>query len=166
MTDAWRPIAATLADEARRLAWARVVTGAADGSPVELAVLTARERRAIDALARAGLVELEDGSALPADPFRPLLEHRPAAAGIDRFLRDGRIAAWPKRPADRAMVLAWAAERAITEGEADAGQRVSERQVTERLATVSDDPATLRRDLVDAGLLARESDGSAYRRAP
>lgn len=158
MTDAWRPIAAALADEPRRLAWARVVAGAADGSPVGLAALTARERRAVDALARAGLVDLADGIAMPADPFSGLLEHRPAASGIDRFLRDGRIAAWPRRPADRAALLAWAAGRAVADG-----ARVDERAVTERLAAVSDDPATLRRDLVDAGLLEREPDGSVYR---
>jgi hypothetical protein len=160
MTDAWRPIAAVLADEARRLAWARVVTGAADGSPVDLAGLPARERRAIDALARAGLIVVTEGVALPLEPFGPLLEHRPAASGIERFLRDGRITAWPKRPADRAALLAWAAERAAPDDTS-----ADERQVTERLAAVSDDPVTLRRDLVDAGLLAREPDGSAYRRA-
>lgn len=160
MTDAWRPIAAALADQARRLAWARVVAGAADGSPVPMAALTSRERRAIDALARAGLVEVADGTAVPADPFTPLLGHRPAASGLDRFLRDGRIAAWPKRPADRAELLDWAAGRAVA-----ADETVDERRVTERLAEVADDPATLRRDLVDAGLLERKPDGSGYRLA-
>ncbi|WP_306233442.1 DUF2087 domain-containing protein [Agrococcus beijingensis] len=158
MTDAWRPIVATLADEARRLAWARVVTGAADGSPVALAGLTTRERRALEALERAGLVTLRGGLALPADPLTPLLGHRPAASGIERFVHQGRIAAWPKRPSDRAALLAWAAERAVAPGAA-----VSEREVTERLAAVADDPVGLRRDLVDAGLLERQPDGSAYR---
>ncbi|ERG64321.1 hypothetical protein L332_07620 [Agrococcus pavilionensis RW1] len=159
MTDAWRPIAAALADEGRRLAWARIVLGVADRSPVQASALTARERRAVEALERAGLVTVVDGAVLPADPFTPLLGHRPAASGIDRFVRDGRIAAWPKRPADRAALLRWATEHALP-----AGGSASEAAVTERLAAIIDDPATLRRYLVDAGLLEREADGSAYRR--
>lgn len=159
MTDAWRPIAAALADEGRRLVWARIVLGASDRSPVQASALTARERRAVDALERAGLVAVVDGAVEPADPFTPLLGHRPAASGIDRFVRDGRIAAWPKRPVDRAALLEWAADRALPVG--DTG---SEAAVTERLAAIADDPVTLRRDLVDAGLLERAADGSAYRR--
>jgi hypothetical protein len=160
MTDAWRPVAAALADEGRRLVWARVVLGATDRSPVLTAALTARERRAVEALERAGLVAIVDGAVRPDDPFTPLLGHRPAASGIDRFVREGRIVAWPKRPGDRAALLAWAAERALPAGAAGA-----EAEVTERLAAISDDPATLRRELVDAGLVVRERDGSAYRRA-
>jgi hypothetical protein len=158
MTDAWRPVAATLADEGKRLVWARIVLGAADRSPVRVSALTARERRAVEALERAGLVDVVDGSVEPADPFTSLLGHRPAASGVDRFVRDGRIAAWPKRPADRASLLEWAADRALPSG------RASEAEVTERLAALSDDPVALRRDLVDAGILEREADGSAYRR--
>lgn len=160
MSDAWRPIAAMLADDGRRLLWAQVVTGAATGRPVSGAALGARQRRAADALARVGLVTIDGEAVLPADPFTPLLGHRPAAQGIERFLRGGRIAAWPKRPADRADLLAWAAERAVPESTAS----VDERAVTAALAAVSDDPATLRRDLVDAGLLERAPDGSSYRR--
>lgn len=159
MTDAWRPIAATLADEGRRLAWARIVLGAANRSPVQVSALTARAQREVRALERAGLVTVVDGAVEPADPFTPLLGHRRAASGIDRFVREGRIAVWPKRPGDRAALLAWAAERALP-----AGTTAPEAAVTERLAAITDDPATLRRDLVDARLLEREADGSAYRR--
>ncbi|WP_026373033.1 DUF2087 domain-containing protein [Agrococcus lahaulensis] len=159
MTDAWRPIAATLADEGRRLAWARIVLGAANRSPVQVSALTARAQREVRALERAGLVTVVDGAVEPADPFTPLLGHRPAASGIDRFVREGRIAVWPKRPGDRAALLAWAIDRALP-----AGDGASEAAVTERLAAITDDPATLRRDLVDARLLEREADGSAYRR--
>ncbi|WAC66926.1 DUF2087 domain-containing protein [Agrococcus sp. SL85] len=161
MTDAWRTVAATLADEARRLLWARML---AEGG-VDVGPLPSRERRALAALERAGLARVEGAGgaarAVALDAFSPLLAHRPAASGIDRFVRDGRIASWPRRPSDRAALLAWAAERALPEGGA-----VDERAVTERLAAIADDPATLRRDLVDAGLLDRDADGAAYRRAP
>lgn len=154
MTDAWRPLAATLADEARRLLWARMLV---DGG-LEVAPLTARERRALAALERAGLARVEGERAVALDAFSPLLAHRSAASGIDRFVRDGRIASWPRRPVDRAALLAWAAGRALPEGGA-----ADERAVTQRLAAIADDPATLRRDLVDAGLLERDADGAAYR---
>ncbi|WP_404312194.1 DUF2087 domain-containing protein [Agrococcus terreus] len=156
MTDAWRPVAAALADEGRRMLWARMLV---DGG-VDAASLASRERRALAALERAGLAAVEDGRATAVDAFGSLLEHRPAASGLDRFLRDGRIVSWPRRPRDRAALLAWAADRAVA-----AGAAATEREVTKRLAAVADDPATLRRDLVDAGLLDRAADGSAYRRA-
>lgn len=153
MTDAWRPIAAALADPDRRMLWARIVV---DGQ-IDASSATARERRALAALERAGLVALEGSIASPVDAFGPLLAHRPAASGIDRFLRAGRIATWPRRASDRDALLDWAAERAVAPGE-----HVDEPTVTARLAAIADDPATLRRDLVDAGRLRRTPDGSAY----
>ncbi len=156
MSDAWRPVAAALADEGRRMLWARMLV---EGG-VDAASLPSRERRALAALERAGLATVEGGRATAVDAFGPLLEHRPAASGLDRFLRDGRIASWPRRPGDRAELLAWAADRAVARG-----ATATEREVTERLAAIADDPATLRRDLVDAGLLDRDADGATYRRA-
>lgn len=47
----------------------------------------------------------------------------------------------------------------------DADEVIDERTLTKRLATLSDDPVTMRRYLVDAGLLDRAADGSTYRRA-
>lgn len=136
--------------------WARMLV---EGG-VDAASLASRERRALAALERAGLAAVEGGRATAVDAFRPLLEHRAAASGLDRFLRDGRIASWPRRPGDRAALLAWAADRAVARG-----GTATEREVTERLSAIADDPATLRRDLVDAGLLDRDADGTAYRRA-
>ena len=46
------------------------------------------------------------------------------------------------------------------------GETLDERELTERLGRFADDPVTLRRYLVDAGLLARTPTGSAYTRAP
>ena len=53
--------------------------------------------------------------------------------------------------------MRWAAERALRPGE-----QVDEQTVTERLGALWRDPATLRRDLVDNGLLERAADGSSY----
>ncbi|TFB86718.1 DUF2087 domain-containing protein [Cryobacterium sp. TMT1-3] len=42
------------------------------------------------------------------------------------------------------------------------GKRMSEREVSDRLALVVDDVVTLGRYLVDAGMLARTPDGAVY----
>jgi hypothetical protein len=68
-----------------------------------------------------------------------------------------RIDQYPARPADRREVLAWAADRVIVPGE-----RVVEAEINERLSAIVDDFATLRRYLVDAGLLRRDADGRGY----
>jgi predicted transcriptional regulator len=44
----------------------------------------------------------------------------------------------------------------------DAGKRYSEKKVNEILSGYHEDTASLRRELVGAGLMKRESDGSAY----
>ena len=149
-----RQLLATLADDARRRMFARLVL-ADDG--VETDALSTRERRHLDALVRAGLAELDDDRARASDGFSPLLSKKTAATGIDRFLREGRVETWPAKPDDRMAVMRWAAERAL-----QAGERVDEQTVTERLGALWRDPATLRRDLVDNGLLERAADGSSY----
>ena len=45
-----------------------------------------------------------------------------------------------------------------------ADRPLGERELTERLAELADDPALLRRALVNGGLLSRSPDGSDYRR--
>jgi hypothetical protein len=44
----------------------------------------------------------------------------------------------------------------------EAGKRYSEKRVNEILSDYHEDTASLRRELVGAGLMQRESDGSAY----
>ncbi|MDQ3096926.1 MAG: DUF2087 domain-containing protein [Chloroflexota bacterium] len=75
-----------------------------------------------------------------------------------RYIRpDGRLATMPRRSAHRAQLLAWLAER--FEPERDYG----EAEVNRVLEAFHDDFATLRRYLVDHGLLTRERE--RYRRA-
>jgi hypothetical protein len=79
---------------------------------------------------------------------------------VDRFLRDGRIAQYPARPDDRAELLRWVVAQVIATDET-----LGERELNSRLALLVDDFATLRRYVVDAGLLRRDADGRAYRQA-
>jgi len=83
-------------------------------------------------------------------------------AGAIRFLRarDGRIDRYPADPDERFELLSWIAERVL-----GSDQIMDEKPLTRLLFAFTDDPNTLRRALVDAGLLARNPDGTEYRRA-
>lgn len=131
-----------------------------DGDPLGPADV-ARSSRDLAALLRAGLVVEESGRLHVRDAFTPLLAAQPAsvASGPERFLVKGRLVTWPRRQSDRLELLAFVAERTVGEGE-----ELTEREFTERLAAISDDPAAVRRYLVDAGVVVRDPDGSRYRR--
>ncbi len=75
----------------------------------------------------------------------------------DRFLDHGRWVRAPRRSADRTLVLEHLAARVLAPGE-----WLTEAEVTDRIAPLTDDPVRLRRDLVEAGLLGRRADGSTY----
>lgn len=158
----WRPVVAALANADARAVWAAVVaTGEADAG-----LGAARTRRALELLERVGLVR-RAGNSYEADDtvFRRLLAasaaSRPKPSGVDRFLRpDGRIDRYPSSAEDREVLLRTIAEAVLGDSEV-----VAERELTERLATRSDDPVALRRYLVDAGLVVRTRSGSEYARA-
>lgn len=146
----WRRPAAALADPHRAETWARAVLGLPQPDDK-------RTRQSVVELAAAGLLD-EQGRA--TDAFARLLAEHPATTrtGLDRWLRDGRIATYPSRPADREELLAWIAARLPD-------RELTEKEVGEHLALVTDDIAVVRRYLVDAGLLDRAADGTGYRRA-
>lgn len=80
-------------------------------------------------------------------------------ATLRRFLdAAGRVTQFPTRPRDQQLVLAYLAAQFAT------GESYTERAVNERLLAWHSfgDPATLRRALVDARLLARTGDGARY----
>ena len=92
-------------------------------------------------------------------------DHREKAhKALKRMLANGRLTAVPKRPADQQVLVALAASWI------DAGRRCPESEVNERLkawlGAVSEpfgiDHVTLRRMLVDSGLLVRTASGSLY----
>ena len=74
-------------------------------------------------------------------------------------MRLGRIERYPANMAQRRELLAWIASEAI-----QAGEKLTEKQVNERLLSYTDDVVTLRRYLIDFGLLRRTPSGSSYSR--
>ncbi|MDR6611377.1 DUF2087 domain-containing protein [Leifsonia sp. 1010] len=159
----WRPVVAALANRDARAVWAQLI---ADGGPVA-GMSPARQRRALALLEGVGLVHRAgDDSYEPVDTaFRELLAAsaslQPRREGVERFLRpDGRIDRFPAAADDRSALLAHIGDRVLADGET-----VTERDLTDRLARFGDDPVTLRRYLVDAGILLRTRSGSEYTRA-
>jgi hypothetical protein len=155
----WRPVIAALAnDDARRILALLSLGMDADAELASMAPSRGRHLRA--RLLGTGVVEEVAGrlvllprrfaTMLAADaPRRP--------QGVMRFVRDGRIQEFPANSAERHDLLAWVAADAFAPDDT-----LSEREVNERLADYHSDTALLRRYLVDAGLLRRSSDGSAY----
>jgi hypothetical protein len=154
MAEDWRHVIATLADPTRRLVYASIIADVAADIPPK------KREKALAALSAAGLVVASgDGYVVSETVFAELLAQAPAVTrtGIDRFIRDGRIEQYPARPADRDEVLTWAAARALKPGEV-----LTERALNERLLAMTDDVASLRRYLVDAGLVVRDAAGAGY----
>ncbi len=162
--NAWRAVVAALADERARAVYARIVLQQdADQEFAEMS--PGKRRRVLGALEAAGLVtpSPDGGHRAVPDVFARALASAPAAerpTGIGRFFVGGRLSVYPARDADRRAVLEHIAARILTEGEA-----VDEAVINERLSTVTDDVASMRRYLVDAGLLARTTAGTRYARA-
>jgi len=154
-TENWRPIIAALANPNSRRTFAEVALGidVPDG---------ARRDRDLISLQRAGLLARVDETwTIAQQNLTALLATaaQPRVEGVDRFVDSGRIVRWPAAASAREELLLWALDLAI------ADETLGERELTERLAELTDDPALLRRALVDAGLLVRFPDGSDYRRA-
>ena len=85
-------------------------------------------------------------------------DHVPDAGALRAFLdRDGRIAVYPRKDAVRQALLRWALGQILAPEEA-----LTEPELNQRMTAVTDDPATLRRYLVERDLLRREPDGSRY----
>lgn len=153
---------AALANDDARQAYAQIVLGAT-GLPAPPALNDRRFQRAVTALLDAGLVERNASGHVQASAsiFRDLLAQQPrqAQTGVDRFMRLGRIERYPANRNERRELLAWIAKEAV-----EPGERLTERQVNERLISYTDDVVLLRRYLVDYGLLERTASGSSYSR--
>jgi hypothetical protein len=162
MAEEWRRVAATLADPARRQVYASIVLGVTLDMPAK------KRAKALAALVSAGLIHAAgDGYEVATEAFANLLAASPVATrtGIDRFVRDGRIEQYPVRAGDRLELLNWVRDRALPESAELSERELSEREFGERLAAITGDVATLRRHLVDAGLVVRDAAGQRYRRA-
>ena len=158
----WRRVAAVLADAGRRLLYARIVVASEEGAPLVAADLDSAGAKRLRALTEAGLVTDVDGVLATGDILTRLLQEAApqAASGPERFLTGGRLTVLPRRARDRAELFAWLATRVLAPGEC-----LGERELTDRLVALADDPVALRRYLVDAGALARTPDGRDYRLA-
>ncbi|MDN5754197.1 MAG: DUF2087 domain-containing protein [Arthrobacter sp.] len=162
----WRPVVAALANAEQRLLLAEVII--AEAAREGTVVSDARRSKGLDRLAGSGVLAGTDGDwRVDAAGLRSLLSTptptRSGATGdevLDRFVDDGRIHTYPAKPGPRRRLLGWAALRALAPEEV-----LTEGELNRRLEALTSDVVTLRRYLVDAGLLTRSLDGSAYRRA-
>jgi hypothetical protein len=125
-------------------------------------------RRALPRLISAGVVQSQDGLRVDLAAFREAARERaprrrelpdatPKQAQVLRnFVDDGRLRALPVRAAQRRVVLEYLAERF------EKGIVYPEPAVNDLLGPFNDDYVSLRRALVDEGLLTRS--GGRYRR--
>ncbi|MGN9906411.1 DUF2087 domain-containing protein [Phytohabitans sp. LJ34] len=162
-----------LAEPDRLAAFAAVVLGAA--TPSEVAASTGLPARqvvvALRRLESGGLVASVDGRIVAeADAFKEAVrEHAPPpaaeqdldpdrakAAVLRVFVRDGRIARMPAARGKRRIILEHVA------ASFEPGVRYPEREVDAILRAWHDDHASLRRYLIDEGLMSRE-DGIYWR---
>src|SRR5687768_9013857 len=106
------------------------------------------------------------------DAVQRVAEHRTeeafvAAAGVDReeaktlraFIVDGRLASIPATEKKRLVILRYLCDQCFTENRA-----YPEKEVNQRLALYHPDVASLRRYMVDAGIMTRVA--GEYRRSP
>jgi hypothetical protein len=160
-----------LADEHRLRVFAAVALGARSVAEVakRSGLDEAEAQSALPRLVGAGLVTQGDGLQVSLEALGAAARRRPersrgaadATADEQRVLRnfvvDGRLVRLPARQAQKQVVLGYVARRF------DESRSYEEREVNEVLRDFHDDTASLRRYLVDEGLLEREA--GVYRRA-
>ena len=125
-------------------------------------------RRALPRLIAAGVVEDRNGLHVDLAPFREAARDRPPkrrelpgatpeqARVLWNFVEDGRLKALPVRASQRRVVLEYLGARF------DEGTDYAEAEVNDLLGQFHEDYASLRRSLVDEGLLTRTA--GVYRR--
>ncbi len=153
----WRAALALLAAADTRAVFAEAAAGPVPSGDAHA--------RALAKLLASGLLEEGPGGrpVVAATRLRATLKRAaPApASGIERFLSpSGKILDYPARRDNRVELLALVLSRSLDEGD-----ELTEKELGARLKRYTDDVATLRRYLVDAGLLHRSPDGSHYRSA-
>ncbi|WP_426302552.1 DUF2087 domain-containing protein [Arthrobacter sp. R-11] len=149
-----------LLNEKTRIAFAEVVLEEAEREGKRLSALERSKARS--ALMNAGVLDgAEPVPGVSRDYLQRFLRrpgHTADGAGLERFLRkDGRIDRYPANQEQRRLLLLWIAKQVLAPGEV-----LDERTFNARLVQYSDDHVMLRRYLVDAGLVERTPEGSAY----
>lgn len=158
--NSWRNVIAALANPHTRRLYATLLLGLDDSAVLD-SHSPSRRRHVVESLLRTGTVtEGADGRlSIREDAFGEILAQQPARrrTGVERFLVRGRIGQYPSSVGEREELLRWVAGRVLA-----ADEILDERSLTERLADYTDDPATLRRYLVDFSIVERIRDGSEY----
>lgn len=157
----WRPIIAALANPNSRRIFAQIVLSE-DPETLGRGLSPTRRNHALEVLVNSGLIhESEDGWVECDDIFGRVLAAAPRRerrTGVERFLTDaGKVDRYPSNKRERRELLDLIAGRALEEGEV-----VPEAILNDRLNAFTDDPATLRRYLVDEEILERSRTGSEY----
>jgi hypothetical protein len=133
----------------------------ADGAPGQLELLNMLARAAgyrnYQSLRAQSLARDRFETPAPAPPDADFTQVQSAARHFDPH---GRLATWPAKPALRAACL-W-----VPWSKLPAAQSLTEDELNRiiRAAHLFGDHALLRRELCDAGLIARTRDGREYRR--
>lgn len=151
-----RSVLALLANDDTRRLFAMISLG----QPIDTGAASRRDAHVLRRLIDAGLITaVDEGFAVDADGLRRAIAEysRPRPEGVDRFVREGRIVGYPSSDADRLQLLAWVGHRILNPGE-----RIDERELTDRLLPYMDEHVLLRRYLVDYGVVERARDGSWY----
>ena len=144
--------ASTVSHHLSKLARAGLVRTTTDGHyHVYSLDLEALHARAKVLATDDGLRELAPEVEGTEDPF----DRKVLATFLDA---DGRIERFPMKRKKLAVILRYALRLFEDEGPWD------EREVNQRLKTISKDTATLRRGFIDHRLMVREPGGTAYRR--
>ncbi|MDF2497532.1 DUF2087 domain-containing protein [Arthrobacter koreensis] len=169
----WKAVAAALADTRRLDLYARIITAAGKGEPLFRDSLDRAEAKSLDALQKAGLVRSGDGGLFPVpEVFSRLLaaDRTPRDESPMRHLGPGSSGSLPAKRTERLEVLHHLAGEVFSRhgvlGGADnpaaSRARLTEAEVTGRLAALTKDPAMFRRAMVDEGIVRRSPDGSSY----
>ncbi|MBF4995349.1 DUF2087 domain-containing protein [Arthrobacter gandavensis] len=170
----WKPVAAALADSRRLDLYARIITAAGKGEPLSGDGLGRAEAKSLHVLLKAGLVRTgEDGLQPVSDAFSRLLaaDRGPRDESPMRHLGPGSSGSLPAKRAERLEVLHYLAGEVFsrhgvlgtgTSNPAGSRARLTEAEVTDRLAALTMDPAMFRRAMVDEGIVRRSPDGSSY----
>ena len=160
-----------LADEQRLQVFAAIALGAETIDAVAEAVGTdvTTVQAVLPRLVTAGLVEQRGGLHISREALSAAARDRPARQRelpdatdeqqrvFRNFVEDGRLTRLPARHGQRGVILEYVARRF------DSDRQYAEGEVNEVLSALHDDHVTLRRHLVDAGLLTRSA--GIYRRA-
>jgi hypothetical protein len=155
-----------LADEERLRVVSAIALGAStvDQAAVAAGLDTAAVQTMLPRLVSAGLVEQRDGLHVSLETLRAAARNRPVrerelpGATLDQqrvlrnFVEGGRLRRLPARRGQLRVVLEYVAGRCF-----EADTRYPEAEVNERLKSLHDDHAALRRYLVDEGFLERKA---------